>query len=235
MQAVILAAGRGTRLGVITNTIPKALIPIHGRPVLCYTLDALPAAISDVIIVIGHLGKQIQDTIGAVHNNRKISDVRQDQLSGTADALWRAQSFLNQEPFLVINGDDIYDTQSLGRLSDCGAYALGLISGLPPGAGYRAFRLDDRGAVIAADVVTEAGLQDDALIATGAYVLNYDIFNQPLVQLRNGEYGLPQTLLAMMSRIELRGVIMDAWCQINYPEDIARAEKHIIDHGLIEK
>ena len=59
--AVVPAAGRGTRLGALTATTPKALVPVAGRPVLAWVLRGLAlAGASEIIVVVGHLGEQIE-------------------------------------------------------------------------------------------------------------------------------------------------------------------------------
>src|SRR5258707_696720 len=65
MQAVILAGGLATRLGARTQTLPKALLPIAGRPFLAWQLDALRSSgFSEVLLCISHLGDQIRDFLG---------------------------------------------------------------------------------------------------------------------------------------------------------------------------
>ena len=61
-QAVILAGGRGIRLRPLTDTVPKPLIPIHGRPFLSYLFEQVKdQGISDVLVLVGYLGEQIRE------------------------------------------------------------------------------------------------------------------------------------------------------------------------------
>ena len=60
MQAVILAAGIGKRLRPITDTIPKCLVPVNGKPILINTLELLESrGIREVIIVVGYLKERV--------------------------------------------------------------------------------------------------------------------------------------------------------------------------------
>ena len=63
MQAVIMAGGKGTRLQSLTNNeIPKPMAPVAGKPILQWQIEYLREQdVSDIIIIVGHLGKKIQE------------------------------------------------------------------------------------------------------------------------------------------------------------------------------
>jgi NDP-sugar pyrophosphorylase family protein len=110
MKAMILAAGLGTRLKPITDNIPKALVPINGKPMLEHLILKLKAAgFHEIVINIHHLGEQIIDFLAANDDfgvKIKISDER-DYLLDTGGGIKHAAQFLteNDEPFLVHNVD----------------------------------------------------------------------------------------------------------------------------------
>ncbi len=64
MQCVILAAGKGTRLRPLTDNTPKPLVPVAGKPLIDHTIDALPSAIDELILVVGYLGDQLRAHFG---------------------------------------------------------------------------------------------------------------------------------------------------------------------------
>ena len=65
MRAMILAAGFGTRLRPLTNTVPKALVPVAGRPLIEYSLLLFKAyGIEDIVINLHHLGGKIREALG---------------------------------------------------------------------------------------------------------------------------------------------------------------------------
>ena len=113
MKAMIFAAGIGSRLRPITDSIPKALVPVGGVPMLQRTLLRLKeAGFNDVIINIHHFGQQIIDFVDQ-HNgfdmNIHISDER-DELLDTGGGILKSKSFLDgNEPFLVHNVDILSD------------------------------------------------------------------------------------------------------------------------------
>lgn len=109
MKAMIFAAGLGSRLKPLTDTTPKALLPIAGKPMLERIILKLKAAgFDEIVINIHHLGRQILDFLGARDNfgvKIYISD-EQDYLLDTGGGIKKAACFLEgDEPFLVHNVD----------------------------------------------------------------------------------------------------------------------------------
>src|ERR1700689_506521 len=107
MQTVILAAGRGTRMGALTESTPKPLLEVAGKTLLEHKLDMLPYDVDEVIIIVGYLGGEIQKRFGGTYKDKHIFYVEQEKLDGTAGALWQARSVLEGQ-FLVMMGDDLY-------------------------------------------------------------------------------------------------------------------------------
>ena len=227
MQAIILAAGKGTRLGKATQDTPKSMVKISGKPLLKYTLSSLPSSIDEVIIVTGYLGDKIRDEFGNNFNGLNIKYATLAHLLGTAYALWQTRPLLKKERFLVLNGDDIYDKKELEKMIKQEGWSLGLIKTPPPRSTYLTFQLDKDSDVIDARYPTESELKTGILLATGAYILDHEIFKYEPVKISNGEYGLPQTILSAIKKHRVKGVLMRKWIQINYPEDIEKAEKRL--------
>ena len=113
MNAMILAAGVGSRLKPLTDEMPKALVPICGRPMIEHVILRLKAAgFNRIVINVHHYGQQIIDFLSANNNfgtHIQISDER-DYLLDTGGAIKKAARFLQgKEPFLVHNVDIISD------------------------------------------------------------------------------------------------------------------------------
>lgn len=107
MQAVVLAGGLATRMRPHTLTVPKAMLPVAGRPFVDWQLERLVAAgLRDVVMCIAHLGEQIRDHVGdgAKLGARVEWSEEGPTLLGTAGAL-RAALPLLEESFLVTYGD----------------------------------------------------------------------------------------------------------------------------------
>ena len=222
MQAVILAAGRGTRFGKLTEKTPKSLMLVRDKPILEYTLSSLPSQIDEVIIIIGHLGYQIKNRFGNKFGNKKIRylDLK-NKLFGTAFSVWQAKSIL-KDKFLVINGDDLYDKKEFTKLIKPDL-AVGLAKSTPPSPKYLNIELDKNKNIIGTKYPTGKEMKTGILMATGAYALNKYIFKYRLIKISSGEYGLPQVVFKMARNQPVKGVIMQNWIQINTPEEIKNA------------
>lgn len=107
-KAVILAGGKGTRLRPLTNTIPKALLPVHGKTLTEHLFDLfLKYDITEIVLSVGHLKEKIMDYFGdgkrfGVH----ITYIEEKEPLGTAGPLLLAKEYL-RETFIACNGDEL--------------------------------------------------------------------------------------------------------------------------------
>ena len=105
-DAVILAAGRGTRMKGLTEDVPKPMLPVAGRPLLAHILEALcSAGIRRHVIITGYHGEQIERHFGdGSRMGISIRYQRQVVRDGTARALLLAREDIDQRPFLLAWG-----------------------------------------------------------------------------------------------------------------------------------
>lgn len=110
-QAIILAAGMGTRLKPLTDTMPKALVPIGGKPLLAWQIEKLKAAgIRDIVINVHHFADQIIDYVHDQHDfGCHISfSIEREQLLETGGGIYKAwrESLLDiARPVIALNAD----------------------------------------------------------------------------------------------------------------------------------
>ncbi len=128
MIAMILAAGRGERLRPLSDSVPKALVEVHGQSLLERHLLAMKAAdVETVIINLGWLGEQIAARVGsgADYGLNVIYSPEDGGILETGGGIHRALPMLGSEPFLVVNADIFtdmpmpdagFDEQTLGKL-----------------------------------------------------------------------------------------------------------------------
>jgi NDP-sugar pyrophosphorylase family protein len=107
MKAMILAAGFGTRLRPLTETLPKPLVPLNGKPLIEYTLFLLRKhGFLDVVINLHYQGGKIRDTLGSGSRwGLRLTYSDEPEILGTGGGIKKVQPLLSDGPFLVINGD----------------------------------------------------------------------------------------------------------------------------------
>ena len=125
MKAVIMAAGKSTRTYPLTLTRPKPLLPVLGKSILAWQIEALAPLVDGVVIVVGYRQEMIRERFGDEYQGIPITYVEQLEQRGTGHAVLQCAPCLDG-PFLVQNGDDLYDPRDLARLaaSDCAALAM---------------------------------------------------------------------------------------------------------------
>ena len=111
MKAMILAAGLGTRLRPLTETLPKPLLPIAGRPLIVWNLLLLRRhGVTEVMINLHHLGHLIEQALGdGAQFGMRIAYSKEPVILGTGGGLKQAEPFFGGEPFFVLNGDTLFD------------------------------------------------------------------------------------------------------------------------------
>lgn len=104
--AIILAGGRGSRLGDLTKETPKPLLTVAGRPFIFHLLDYLDdQGIREVILAVGYLGEQFQELLGANYKNVSIQYSIETIPLDTGGALNKALAMSEDENIFVFNGD----------------------------------------------------------------------------------------------------------------------------------
>jgi len=107
MKAMIFAAGRGERLRPLTDSMPKPLVEVAGKPLIAWHLERLAAAgCREAVINVSHLGEKIEQALGDGRSyGLRIRYSREAQPLETAGGLALARELLGPQPFLVVNGD----------------------------------------------------------------------------------------------------------------------------------
>lgn len=137
--AMILAAGRGERMRPLTDSLPKPLIPVAGKPLIHYHLEKLASVgIKNVVINHAWLGYKIEETLGDGQQfGLRINYSPETEALETAGGIVKALSLLGDEPFLVLNGDVYCDvdlsgfcSESVSALAGTSELGMGTTTGL---------------------------------------------------------------------------------------------------------
>ncbi len=117
LLGVILAAGKGTRMQPFSEKFPKPILPIGGKPLLQHQIEALrDLGVTDLILVIGHLGFEIVRSLGDGSNlGVRIRYVEQEETLGIAHALGRLEQHVDR-PFFLFLGDIFFETANLSDM-----------------------------------------------------------------------------------------------------------------------
>ncbi|MBI2972002.1 MAG: NTP transferase domain-containing protein [Candidatus Aenigmarchaeota archaeon] len=217
MQAVILAAGLGTRLEPVTTTLSKPMVPVANKPFLEWLSSSLPC--DDVALVIR---KEQNDIIDYFSGNDRIQFVFQEKPLGTADALKRCKDVV-RDRFLVANGD-CYATQAdLRRLSKAKNAVAVFESSNPKAFGSVSV---ENGNVTSIDEKSGSG----SLVNAGFYSFDEGIFDaiEKTKLSKRNEYELTDAIMLHMQMHEIEAVPLSEWKTITYPWDILELNEAIL-------
>ena len=223
MKAVILAAGKGTRLEPLTLTRPKPLIKIANKSLLEWNLLQLKGVVKEVVIVTGHLGNKIKEKIGSEYNSLSIEYVEQEQQLGTGHALQQAQHLLDNK-FIAMNGDDLYHKDDIEA---CAKHKLCILGKEVNNAKSFGIIKKENGRVLS---IIEKPDADKGLANVGLYVLDTSIFDIILQKSSRGEYEIVDYISALAKNDKVScEIVRKYWQPITYPWEILTANKFILD------
>lgn len=181
MKALLLSSGLGTRLRPLTNTIPKCLVPIHGKPLIGYWLELLSdSGVSAILVNLHYFADEVRDYIGKSPYSSIVRTVYEEELLGTAGTLLKNRNFFENKPLMLIHGDNLsmFDVKAFimrhaNRPSGCEITMMTFTTPTPESCGI--VELDEKGVVQAFHEKVEAPPGD---LANGAvYILEPGIFD----------------------------------------------------------
>lgn len=219
MKALILAAGKGTRLRPITDYVPKPMVPIHGKPLLEWVLLHLMFyGIREYVIAVSYLAEQIENYFGDGSRwEVEIEYSHGPQPAGKAGEIWRARKLLGgEDSFLVVPGDTIshLDYRDLMgfHAEHGGAVSVALSTRYRLEVGFA--EVDQHNRIRKFREKTNLGRP----VSTGDYVLNSSILDYIGRLSPNGkEVDLPGDVFPLLldDQVPLYGYVRDfAWWDI---------------------
>lgn len=222
--AVILAGGRGTRLGALTETLPKPMIVVAGRPILeRLILHLMSSGIREFYLSVNYLAEVIESHFGdGSAYGCRIQYLRENEPLGTGGPLSLLDP-LPSLPVVVVNGDLVTQCD-VGRMLDFhteGGYAA-TVAGRPTTVTipYGVIRTDGNDLQSIAEKPSE-----QILINAGLYVVSSDII--PLVP-KGKDHPITDLLAECLRTGKRVGVfpVEDDWIDVGRPEELSRARGH---------
>jgi len=240
MKGVILAAGAGIRLKSLTREFPKPLVPVLGRPLIDYTIEAfVQAGFNRLGVVAGHKGHLLRQYLGAGNRYgisiQYLPNVHYRQ--GNATSILASQPFVQNEPFIVSMADHMISTAILESLLACAgrshilcmdrrAHALTQISDATK------VWVDEKGFVvyIGKDLVRFNALD------TGVFFFTPRIFHNISICLHDGPCSITRAVRHMIASGDPLGtcdVSGSFWLDVDTPDDLRYASSVLRRRALI--
>ncbi len=223
MQAIILAAGEGTRMRPLTYHVPKPLVRVGGKNLVEHNLAKLPPEITELIFVVGYLAEQVINHFGDTYEGRPVHYVRQRKLRGTADAVSLCKPLIRGR-FMVFMGDDMYSQEDMQA---CLAHERSWLVKKVHGkfTGGRIVQ-NESGNVV--DAIEGTHDTTEGFVSTNMFVLTPEYFSYPMVAIKDGaEYGLPQTVVSMAKEYPVKLIEAKDWKQVSDLNDIKKLRHYI--------
>jgi dTDP-glucose pyrophosphorylase len=226
-KAVVLAAGKGTRMGALTHQLPKPMLRLAGKPIIEHILDRLrEAGTKEALIVTGYRAEMIEQHLGEYP--MKLMFERQQTINGTGTAALLARNFAGEHPFLLTFGDIICESSDYRYLSALGGAAvLGVKHVDDPYRGAAVY--EENGMVTRIIEKPPQGTSTTHWNSAGLYTFRPVIFEHvaKLDPSPRGEYELSDAIASLIAGGErvLLYSMKGAWRDVGRPEDLRPAEQ----------
>ncbi len=232
MDAVVIAAGEGTRLRPLTSTRPKPMLPVAGKPILEWNLEALAGnGFRRVVLIVGYRKETISDYFGKRFNGIRLHYIEQKEQLGTAHALSLAEGEVG-ENFLAINGDLIPSEKLISRFLSCNRKAKSENSicfievDNPSEFGIISLKGNR-----VSNLVEKPKNSVSNLANAGIYSFNSKIFDaiRGIERSTRLEYELTDALKTLIKKKEVHGFECDGhWIDIGRPWDLLDANEMLL-------
>jgi MurNAc alpha-1-phosphate uridylyltransferase len=228
MKAIVLAAGRGERLRPITDTLPKPLVRVAGKPLIVYHLEALArAGVRDVVINLSWLADKIRTALrdGSEYGVHITYSDEGPVALETGGGIFNAIQLLGPGPFLVVNGDTFTDidfgTVQARAASDIHAGALARIVLVPNPTQHPQGDFGLEG-----ELVVER--QTGRFTYSGVGVYRPEFFEG----CTGGKFPMLPLLKRAIAAGRLRGQLHEGeWCDVGTPQRLAELDKRVAATG----
>jgi bifunctional UDP-N-acetylglucosamine pyrophosphorylase/glucosamine-1-phosphate N-acetyltransferase len=221
MKAVVLAAGQGTRMRPLTETVPKPMLPVADRPLAAHTADAaVDAGATELVFVVGYEADAVRAYFGDGYRGVPVAYAVQDEQLGTAHAVDAAREHLDG-PFAVLNGDNLYDPRGIESLFRAAPSVGGHRVADP--RSYGVLSIDEERVTA---VVEKPDDPPTDLANAGAYAFPAEAAGWLDVgQSKRGEYEITDVLARVVDAFDVTAVELDRWMDVGRPWELLEANE----------
>jgi glucose-1-phosphate thymidylyltransferase len=235
MKAIIPVAGIGTRLRPHTHTIPKALVPVAGKPIVGHILDELaPLGIREIVLVTGYMGERVKEYVAAAYPDLDVCCVDQEERLGLGHAIYLTKSCIEGGPVLIVLGDTVV-TADYSALAGGGRTLIGVKEVDDPQRFGVVEVLDG----LVRDLVEKPDDPPSNLAIVGLYyIANSPLLFECLTEIiendvtTKGEYQLTDALKLMLERGEEMGIYtVHGWHDCGLPETLLDTNRVLLERS----
>lgn len=228
MKAVILAAGKSTRLHPLTLNRPKVMLPVANTTILEHNLQQLleTKLVDEAVVVVGFCSEGIMTKFDSKYGNMKLAYAFQTEQLGTGHALLQAEKFVAAEKkFLVIMGDDLYSGSDIKKCLKHNSCVLA----------KKVENVSSFGKVVAVKgvlkgLIEKPGERGEGFANAGCYVLPNSIFQllRKLKKSNRGEYEITEALSELSKKEKVAVEEASFWEPITYPWSLLDANETLL-------
>ncbi|AGN02229.1 sugar nucleotidyltransferase (glucose-1-phosphate thymidylyltransferase) 2 [Salinarchaeum sp. Harcht-Bsk1] len=228
MDAIVIAAGEGTRMRPLTDRRPKPLLPVGRTTLIQRIMDQCVDAVDRFVLVVGYRAEAIHETVGDDHRGVPVEYVVQSEPRGTAHAIGRASDLVDRR-FLALNGDVLVDDGVVDDLAAAGGTAMAVREVPDPGNYGVVETSDDR----VTGLVEKPRDPASNLINAGLYAFEPSIFDaiERIGASPRGEYELTDAIVRQVEAgHDVRAVEHGGtWLDVGRPWELLAATEHVLD------
>jgi glucose-1-phosphate thymidylyltransferase len=235
MKAIIPVAGIGTRLRPHTHTIPKALVPVAGKPIVGHILEELaPLGVKEIVLVTGYMGDRVKDYVAESFPDLDVCCVDQEERLGLGHAIYLTKECVEDGPVLIVLGDTVV-TADYSAFVGGGRTLIGVKEVDDP----QRFGVVEVREGRVKGLVEKPDVPPSNLAIVGLYyIANSPLLFECLTEIvekdirTKGEYQLTDALKLMLERGENMGVYpVDGWHDCGRPETLLDTNRVLLERS----
>ncbi len=230
MQAVILAAGYGSRLERVSGGMPKCLLPIGGRPLVEHQLEALhDAGVGKVLVVVGYKADEVKKTLG--NRVEYIENTKYNE-TNSLYSLWMARDWV-KGPFVLLNCDLLFDPEILDRLLTKGGNGLAFDSTSSKGKEQTKVAVSEGKVIdLGKDLAPELSRGESLGLLCFDAQGTHSLFSRANALIMSGAVNswVIEGVRSACTEVEIKALNVAGmpWTEIDFPNDYERARKVVL-------